>query len=65
MKKIYIMILFAAFVLESSKAQQGCWNKTNTITTKWDEPNTSNITKWDWTLPGLVHEVSNWVSKEG
>lgn len=51
------MILFAAFVLQSSKAQQGCWNKLNTITTKWDEPNTSNITKWDWTLPGLVHEV--------
>ncbi|MES2726036.1 MAG: T9SS type A sorting domain-containing protein [Bacteroidota bacterium] len=57
MKKIYLTIILAVFVSVAINAQQECWNNINTTTTKWDDPNTSNITKWDWTLPGLVHEV--------
>ncbi|MES2656719.1 MAG: T9SS type A sorting domain-containing protein [Bacteroidota bacterium] len=58
MKKIYFISVFICLIALTGKTQQnGCWNNINTITTKWDEPNTDNTENWDWTKSDLVHPV--------
>jgi hypothetical protein len=58
MKNKKLIFLVAFFIYgKICHAQTDCWNNLNTETTKWDDPNTSNTEKWNWTTPGLVHPV--------
>ncbi len=56
-KSILLAITILVLYQPVLKAQHYCWNDINTLTTKWDNPNSANIEKWDWTKPGLVHPV--------
>lgn len=61
MKKIKLtfFVLTLVFSTKCYAQTSGCWNPTNlnTVTTKWNAPQTSNTQNWNWTLPGLVHPV--------